>query len=332
MFYVGKWRQNWQKVEGVTSKPLEVVVAKTGRRTTAEQASAGIDLNGQNALVTGANTGLGKETARVLALRGAHVVMACRNQEKAEAARRELIDGSNGAISEEQLQLLELDLNNLAATRAAAENFLALDMPLHILVNNAGIMIPMERRTDDGFEAHFGINHLAHFLFTNLIVDSLKKAEGARVVVLSSAAQSFASMKADLKDLNWEERKHSGMRSYGDSKLMNVMFAREFNRRHRDDGIVANSLHPGIIGTELARDQEFIFILTGIFAFPFMKSVPQGAATSVFVATSPEYQDNGGHYFVNCQRRPRPDNKLALDEAVCRRLWAISEELTGFAS
>jgi retinol dehydrogenase-12 len=301
------------------------------RRTTAEQVSEGVDLSGKNALVTGANTGLGKETTRVLALRGARVIMACRNQEKAEAARREIVQESAGAIKEDQLSLLELDLNNLAATRSAAEKFMALDIPLHILINNAGIMIPMERRTDDGFEAHFGINHLAHFLFTNLILESLKKSQGARVVVVASAAMGFATLTAELKDLNWKKRKHRGMRSYGDSKAMNMMFAREMNRRYENDGIVANALHPGVIGTELARDQQGLFMLAGIFAFPFMKTVPQGAATSVLLATSPDYGNRGGRYFVHCQERPKPDNKLALDDAVCQRLWTVSEELTGLS-
>jgi NAD(P)-dependent dehydrogenase (short-subunit alcohol dehydrogenase family) len=164
-------------------------MVRYSRRTTAEQVSEGIDLSGRHALVTGANTGLGMETTRVLALRGAHVTMACRDLDK------------------------------------------------------AGIMIPMERRTADGFEAHFGINHLAHFLFTNLLLDSLRAAGRARVVVLSSAAMGMATLTPALEDLNWEQRKFNGFRSYGDSKLMNLMFAREFNRRHGKSGIVANALH-----------------------------------------------------------------------------------------
>lgn len=302
-------------------------MARHTRGTTAEQVSEGIDLSGQNALVTGANTGLGMETARVLALRGAKVTMACRDSDKAERARRSIVDSAGGRIDADQLELLELDLNSLARTRQSAEEFSRRGQPLHLLVNNAGIMIPMERRTEDGFEAHFGINHLAHFLFTNLLVDSLRAAGRARVVVLSSAAMGMATLTSALQDLNWEQRRFNGFRSYGDSKLMNLMFAREFNRRHARGGIVANALHPGVIATELARDQSLPFMLLGTLARPFMKSVPQGAATTVYVATSPDYQTRGGLYFSDCRER-KPLHKLALDDAVCRAVWERSCELT----
>ena len=305
-------------------------MAKFNRKSTAEAVSEGLDLRGKSALVTGANTGLGLETTRVLALRGASVTMACRNQDKAEQARQSIVTSSGGKISKDQLDLLELDLNSLAKTRAAAQAFNSWNRPLHLLVNNAGIMIPMERRTEDDFEAHLGINHLAHFLFTNLIIDSLREVDRARVVVLSSAAMGMATLTPELKDINWEQRKFSGFRSYGDSKLMNLMFARELHRRYADDGIVANALHPGVIATELGRDQSLPFMLLGMFAIPFMKSVPQGAATSVYVATSTSYEERGGLYFSNCQEK-RPDHKLALNDKVCSDVWQLSCELTGLA-
>ena len=303
-------------------------MAPFNRRTTAEQASAGIDLAGKNALVTGANTGLGLETARVLALRGAHVTLACRNLDKAQRAARSLVDAAAGRIDASQLELLQLDLNSLASTRRSAGEFNSRSRPLHLLINNAGIMIPVERRTEDGFEAHLGINHLAHFLFTNLILEALQAAGGARVVVLSSSAMGMATLTPALEDLNWQQRKFNGFRSYGDSKLMNLMFARELNRRQEQNSIVANALHPGVIATELARDQSLPFMLLGIFALPFMKSVPQGAATSVFVATSPQYARRGGLFFSDCQEK-KPLHKLALDNQVSGALWQRSCELTG---
>lgn len=306
-------------------------MARYPRKATAEQVSEGIDLAGRNALVTGANTGLGMETTRVLALRGAHVTMACRDLDKAERARRSIVDTGGGRIDASQLELLELDLNSLARTRQSAQEFTRRGQPLHLLINNAGIMIPMERRTVDGFEAHFGINHLAHFLFTNLLVDSLRAADQSRVVVLASSAMGMATLTPALQDLNWEQRKFSGFRSYGDSKLMNLMFAREFNRRHGKSGIVANALHPGIIATELARDQSLPFMLMGMFALPFMKSVPKGAATTVYVATSPDYQTRGGLYFSDC-RETKPLHKLALDDTACHALWERSCELTAATS
>jgi retinol dehydrogenase-12 len=300
-------------------------MAKFGRRSTAEQVSEGVDLRGRNALVTGANTGLGLETTRVLALRGARVVMACRDLDKGEQARQSLIDGG---IAQDQLLLLQLDLNALDKVRDAAAAFMAMEMPLHLLVNNAGIMIPMERRTEDGFEAHLGINHLSHFLFTHLIMDALLAAGEARVVALSSLAMGMATLTGKFEDLNWQQRKFRGFPSYGDSKLMNLMFARELNRRFADQGVVANALHPGLINTELARDQSRSLMIFGVIALPFMKSVPQGAATTVLVATAPEYADRGGLYFSNCGE-VRPAHKLATNDEACAALWQLSEEMVG---
>jgi NAD(P)-dependent dehydrogenase (short-subunit alcohol dehydrogenase family) len=303
-------------------------MARFGGSSTAEQVCRGIDLTGKNALVTGANTGIGKETARVLALRGAHVTMGCRDQQKAEHARKDILRSAKGRIDDDQLDLLDLDLNSLDATQASAEEYTSRRRPLHLLINNAGIMIPMERRTEDGLEAHFGINHLAHFLFTNLLLDSLFAAGQARVVMVSSSAMGMATLTPALEDLNWEERRFSGFRSYGDSKLMNLMFARELDRRYGERGIVANALHPGVIATELARDQSLPFMLLGLFIMPFMKTADQGAATTVYVATSPDYERRGGLYFSNC-REKRPDHKLALDDTACDDLWQRSCELTG---
>ncbi|MDC0361416.1 SDR family oxidoreductase [Halioglobus sp.] len=305
-------------------------MTRFSRRSNAEQVSEGADLSGKNALVTGANTGLGQETARVLALRGAHVTMACRNRAKAQEAKQEIVDSSAGKISEAQLDFLELDLNSLAAVRTSAEVFKQWQRPLHLLINNAGIMIPMERRTEDGFEAHMGINHLGHFLFTNLLLDALSAAKGARVVMVSSSAMGMATLTPQLQDLNWESRKFSGFRSYGDSKLMNLMFSNELNRRYAGEGIFANALHPGVIATELARDQSIPFMLLGLFMVPFMKTVPRGAATSVYAATSPDYEHRGGLFFSDC-REKKVLHKLAQDEDACATLWQRSCQMTDFA-
>jgi NAD(P)-dependent dehydrogenase (short-subunit alcohol dehydrogenase family) len=305
------------------------VMATFGKKSTAQQVSEGINLTGKNALITGANTGLGKETTRVLALRGARVTMACRDIEKAEAARTSILQQHRGQIAPEQLDILKLDMNSLAGVRESAEQFLRWQRPLHLLINNAGIMIPMERRTADGFEAHLGINHLAHFLFTGLLMPQLIAANGARVVMVASAAMAMANLTADLHDLNWEQRDFSGMKSYGDSKLMNLLFARELNRRYSDQGIVSNALHPGVIATELARDQNKLMMIVGIVALPFMKSIAQGAATSVYVATAPAYENVGGLYFKNCNEA-KPEFKGWRDDALSVALWRRSEALTSF--
>lgn len=304
-------------------------MAQFGRRSTAEQVSAGIDLRGKHALVTGANTGIGCEVTRVLALRGAHVTLACRDLGKAAVARARILDDAGGRIGSANLELLQLDLNSLAGTRRAAQEFCVRGQPLHLLINNAGVMLPRRVRTDDGFESQFGVNHLGHFLFTNLLLEPLLAAGGARVVAVSSAAMAWASLTPALHDLNWEQRKLSSMRAYGDSKLMNLMFAREFHRRYSDRGITANALHPGVIATELGRDQHGIFAMVGILAPPFMKSIGQGAGTTVYVATRPEYATRGGQYFSDCREKQRPDHKLALNDSACAELWRRSAELTG---
>ncbi|MEP4147514.1 MAG: SDR family oxidoreductase [Halioglobus sp.] len=299
-----------------------------GKRSTAEQVSQGVDLSGKNVLVTGANTGLGKETTRVLALCGAHVTMACRDMVKAEQAREDILAAASGGIDESQLALLQLDLNSLDKTQQAAEEYCQRGEALDILINNAGIMIPMERRTADGFEAHLGINHLAHFLFTNLLLDSLTAANGARVIALSSLAMSFASMKHGLDDINWENRKFSGWPAYGNSKLMNYLFARELSKRYEGNGIIAHAVHPGVVSTELGRDQSGLFSIVGVLATPFMKNVEQGAATQVLAAISPEFGDRGGLYFKDC-RVAKPQHKLANDAALAEELWQRSAELVG---
>jgi NAD(P)-dependent dehydrogenase (short-subunit alcohol dehydrogenase family) len=313
---------NQQTVSGYA-----LAVTNFGKRSTAEEVSEGVDLTGLTSVVTGANTGIGFETARVMALRGSHVVMACRDPATANAARERLIASG---IPEARLEVAVLDLASFESIRAFAEGFLASGRPLHRLINNAGVMIPMRRETEEGFEHHFGINHLGHFLLTNLLLEALRSAGGARVVCVSSAAMQFASLSAEFDDLNWEARKFSGVRSYGDSKLMNAMFANELTRRFGGEGIVANALHPGIIAsTDLARDQPWYMGLVGLLVLPVAKDIPRGAATTVMLATRPEYASTGARYFGDCSEwKPMP---LALDAQACATLWERSKRLTGLA-
>lgn len=296
------------------------------KKTTAEEVSEGIDLSGKNAIVTGANTGIGEETARVLALRGARVILACRNLEKARAARERILVSLGEGVSADRVEVMLVDLNSLASVREFAQQFIALHRPLHLLVNNAGIMISERRQTDDGFEAHYGVNYLSHFLLANLLLDSLRAAQGARVVCVSSSAMIFGKMTAALEDLNWEKRKYKGMESYGDSKLMNAMFSYEFNKRYASLGIVSNCLHPGIIKTELGRNQNLVGKIMGIVFLPLMRGIPQGAATSVMVATAPEYASRGGVYFGECSEwlLAKP---LANDDGACKDLWERTVEV-----
>jgi len=300
------------------------------KKTTAEEVSAGIDLTGKNAIVTGANTGIGEETARVLALRGAKVIMACRNLQKANAARDRILASAAGSVAAGNVEVMLLDLNSLAGVRFFAEQFIALDRPLHLLINNAGIMISERRETNDGFEAHYGVNYLSHFLLTHLLLDSLRAAKGARVVCVSSSAMIFGKMTAAFDDLNWETRKYKGMESYGDSKLMNAMFSYELNKRYSGEGIVSNFLHPGIIKTELGRDQNLLGKIMGIVFLPVMRGIPQGAATTVMVATAPEYATRGGLYFGECSEWPLA-KPLANDDSACQSLWDKTEKILALA-
>jgi NAD(P)-dependent dehydrogenase (short-subunit alcohol dehydrogenase family) len=294
------------------------------RNSTAEQVSEGVDLAGKRAIVTGANTGIGLETSRVLALRGARVTMACRSLEKARQAREGLI--ARGA-SPDQLALAQLDLASLDSVRRFASKMLAGRLPIDLLVNNAGVMLPDRRETSDGFEAHFGVNHLGHFLLTNLLLDRLRESAPARVVVVASDAMHFAALGPELEDLNWEKRKFSGWRSYGSSKLMNLLFSDELNRRLGGQGVVAHALHPGIVRTELARDQPWWMHAVGLVLRPLSKDCERGAATTMFVATAADLAEPGGGYFSDCAPARRP--KLAEDAETAARLWDRSCDLVG---
>jgi NAD(P)-dependent dehydrogenase (short-subunit alcohol dehydrogenase family) len=305
-------------------------MSSPSRKATAEEVSAGVDLAGRTAIVTGANTGIGLETARVLALRGAHVVMACRNLDKARKGRETVVRESGGRLDEESFEVRGLDLASLDSVRSFAEAFVAENRPLHLLVNNAGIMIPDRRETADGFEAHFGTNHLGHFLLTNLLLEPLRAGAPARVINVASEAMQMSGLTRELDDLKWERKRWSGWKAYGSSKLMNLMFTRAFQRRHAGAGITSNALHPGIVRTELARSQSKPMVLLGLVMWPWMKKVDSGAATSVHLATAPEYEKDGGGYFANCAPARAP--RLAGDEEVQERLWTISAELTSLQS
>ena len=300
-------------------------MARLSARTTAEDATIGVDLTGKVAIVTGANSGIGGETARVLALRGAHVIMACRDLARADTARQKLLTQSKGRIEENRLELMRLDLGSLKSVRTFAKEFVAQRRPLHLLINNAGVLYKNRTETEDGFEGHFGVNHLGHFLLTTMLLDTLEASPPARVIQLSSDAMNMSSLDADFRDLSWRQRKYKMWTSYGDSKLMNLMFARELDRRVQGTGIVAHAVHPGIIPTNLARDRSLSTLFLGLMLVHKMKSVAQGAATTLVAATSPDYAQRGGMYLADCQ--PHRDHRLSRDPAACRKLWELSEQL-----
>jgi NAD(P)-dependent dehydrogenase (short-subunit alcohol dehydrogenase family) len=293
--------------------------ALLGRRTTAEEALRGRDLRGQTAVVTGATTGIGVETARVLATAGARVVMAVRNVSAGEAVAARLRVGSAGALEVEAL-----DLADLRSVRAFIDRYRSSGRPLHLLVNNAGIMGVPQGKTAQGFELQVGTNHLGHFALTEGLRPLLRAP--ARIVILASRAHRRAHPPRLLASLAGEPFRYSPMGVYGDSKLANILHARALASR-LPPGVEVFSVHPGVIPTPLAEDMGLggrLYLLLGrTIASALFKSVPQGAATTIFAATAPELTGQSGAYLSDCRiARPLP---MALDATLAEEVWRRSE-------
>jgi NAD(P)-dependent dehydrogenase (short-subunit alcohol dehydrogenase family) len=284
------------------------------------------DQTGRTAIVTGANTGIGLETARMLALRGARVVLACRNPEKGRDAKAR-IEAEKPAGS---ATLAALDLSDLDSVAAFADAFAKAHERLDLLVDNAGVMVPPLGRTRQGFELQVGTNHLGHFALTGRLLPLVLRTPGARIVVVASTAQSFGRI--DFDDLNWERRAYSPWRAYGQSKLANMLFALELSRRLSAAGADARTTaaHPGWTATDLQRTAGFTR-----FFNPFMAMKPaDGALPTLRAATDPAAQ--GGSYWgpagvFELRGSPVPAKipGPARDERVAARLWELSEALTG---
>jgi WW domain-containing oxidoreductase len=295
-----------------------------GAKSTAEEALRGRDLSGLNVLITGATSGLGTETTRVLAQAGAHVSMAVRKPDLGRETAERL--GRNFPKNAGGIEVLSLDLSDLDSVRACAAGFLASGRPLHVLINNAGIMAVPEGKTKQGFELQVGTNHLGHFALTNALLPALKAAPSARVVSLSSAAHRQASPKRLVASLSGQSVRYTAFGMYGDSKLANILFVKALARR-LPSTIEAYSLHPGVIATNLFQTKGLagtaFKIVSKTLGFLFMKTIPQGAATSVYAATAPELSGHSGAYLSNCAiAAPKA---YALDEALAEEVWSLSE-------
>jgi len=295
-----------------------------GRYSTAEEVVQGVNLEGKNIIVTGCNTGIGLETARVLAQRGAHVIMACRDVNKTEAIAEGLRKDAPGGV-----EVGELNLADLASVRKFAESFNASNRPLHVLINNAGVMACPYMKTVDGFENQFGTNHLGHFLLTNLLLPRLKEGAPSRVVSVSSEGHKFGSIRFD--DLQFEKG-YSSWGAYGQSKTANILFAQELAKRYAKDGIYAYSLHPGaIIDTDLARHFALARVPgVRLLLKPFewlgaSKSIPQGAATQVYLATGSDLESANGTFFYDCHQGTPAAH--ATNEETASKLWEVSSKL-----
>lgn len=309
-----------------------------GAKSTTDEVLAGVDLTGKRVLVTGVSAGLGVETARTLAAHGATVVGTARDLNKAKQA----LDKAGA----KNVELVQMDLASLKSVRAAADKLNAKGDKFDLVIANAGVMaIPTKTLTEDGFETQFGTNHLGHFVFVNRIANLFKL--GSRLVNLSSAGHRFADV--NLEDPNFETTQYSDFGAYGRSKTANVLFAVEFDRRHKAQGIRATAVHPGGIQTELSRHMAPGALEAlrariaedakqkGLPAYEF-KTVPQGAATSVWAGVVAPVEDIGGKYCEDCHVADfvQSDNMMsggvrayALDAEHAKALWAKSEEMVG---
>ncbi|XP_067456345.1 retinol dehydrogenase 13 isoform X2 [Thunnus thynnus] len=284
-----------------------------------------VRLDGKTVLITGANTGIGRETSRDLARRGARVVMACRDLTRAEQAAEEIRRSTgNGNVV-----IRHLDLASLYSVRQFAKDFLDSEDRLDILINNAGVMMCPKWLTEDGFETQLAVNHLGHFLLTNLLLPKLKSSAPSRVVTVSSIAHRGGRI--DFDDLFFSRRPYSSLESYRQSKLANVLFARELAHRLRDSGVSSFCLHPGVIRTELGRHVHGWFPLLGALlslpSFLLMKTPWQGSQTTVYCAVTPGLEGRSGRYFSDCaEKETAPEGR---DDVVARKLWEESARLVG---
>lgn len=309
--------------------------------STADEVVAGHDLTGREVIVTGGASGLGAETARALAAAGARVVLAARDGGRGESAAAEM----RAATGNPNVEFRALRLDSLASVRAFAADYLATGRPLHLLINNAGVMATPFARTADGFESQFGINHLGHFALTAGLLPALRAAGTSRVVSLSSRAHRRSDI--DLDDPNYHHRPYDAWQAYGQSKTANGLFAVGLTARYGGDGITANAVMPGAIVTGLTRHMSRTDIEDKGWAdedgnlrtdMPGWKAIPQGAATSVWAAVAPELDRRGGLYLDNCAvGQPWtvddvPPNgyylPYLLDPDHAARLWNLSEKLT----
>jgi len=317
-----------------------------GPTSTTDDVLAGIDLQGKRILVTGVSAGLGVETARSLAAHGAQVVGTARDLKKAEAATASVRRES--AAKGGSFEIVELDLANLKSVRDCSGHLLERGEPFDVVIANAGVMATPFGRTADGFETQFGTNHLGHFVLANRIASLIRA--GGRLISLSSAGHRFSNV--DLEDPNFERTPYEPFVAYGRSKTANILFAVAFDKRHRDRGVRAAAVHPGGIQTELDRHLDPSVVrktientnqqLAAEGKAPFqLKTIPQGAATSVWTAVVAPADEIGGHYCENCHvGNIVPDDVpitaisegvrgYALDPNNAEALWKKSEELVG---
>ena len=301
---------------------------------TAMQVVDGVDLTDKTCVITGASAGLGRESARALAATGAHVVLAARNH----GALAETERWVRSEVAHARTSSVTLDLTSLDSVRSASEQIADIAPAIDVLMNNAGVMFTPFSRTADGFEIQFGTNHLGHFELTRLLTPQLLAADAARIVILSSDGHRLSDV--DLDDPNWERREYDKFAAYGASKTANILHMVELDRRMRDRGVRAYSVHPGVVATSLARHMtrdDFTTLSRFRPLSPAQDKIDvrrdfttpeHGAATQVWAAVSTELNGVGSVYLADCAVRDDAE-PYALDDAHAAALWEVSERLCG---
>ncbi|RZF45182.1 hypothetical protein LSTR_LSTR009953 [Laodelphax striatellus] len=289
-----------------------------------------IRLDGKTAIITGSNSGIGKITAKEFYRLGARVIMACRDLKRAEEAALEIKEELKDEQNIGEVVIKKLDLNSFNSIRACAQDILATEQKIHLLVNNAGVMMCPQGKTEDGFETQFGVNHLGHFLFTLLLLPKIIDSQPARIVNLSSVAHQRGYIKFD--DLNWEKRPYSALAAYQQSKLANILFTKELAERLQDKGVNVYAVHPGVVKTELGRHLDEVYFtgartLARTLGYFLLKTPEQGAQTTLYCALSEQAANETGLYYSDCHvKEPAPQAK---DMEKAKRLWKESMEMVG---
>ncbi|KAF5799356.1 putative oxidoreductase [Helianthus annuus] len=299
-----------------------------GSASTAEQVSESIDASALTVIITGGASGIGLETTRVLTMRGAHVIIAARNTKAANEAKQAILKNNDNA----KIDVLELDLSSLNSVNAFVHTFKALNLPLNILINNAGVMFCPYQLSQDGIEMQFATNHLGHFHLTNLLLDKMKETAArtgieGRIVNLSSIAHRYTYEQGIVFDKINDKDSYSEKKAYGQSKLANILHANELSRRLQEEGvnITVNSVHPGLIMTDLMRHSFLRMRIFKLFTYIFWKTVPQGAATSCYVALHPDLKGVSGKYFQDCNEYTA--SNFATHRELAKKLWDYSQNL-----
>ncbi|XP_063242453.1 retinol dehydrogenase 12-like [Bacillus rossius redtenbacheri] len=315
------WRESWREL----SHPLGFVNLAMWLFSGRCRSRARLD--GKTAVITGCNTGIGKQTALDFVRRGARVIMACRDLQKAELAAEDIRALTKDVEGAGRVVVMRLDLASLASVRECARRLLETEQRIHLLINNAGVMACPKAVTEDGLEMQLAVNHLGHFLLTCLLLPRIIRSAPARIVNVSSLAHMAGSINFD--DLN-SEKSYSATFAYGQSKLANILFTKELAKRLKGTGVTTYSLHPGVVATELGRhfDSTYFWGVTWLFnnvASLVTKTPEQGAQTTIYCAVEESLAEESGLYYSDC-KKTRPSAK-ARDDETARRLWEESARI-----